>query len=160
MLLPLVSVIFSSMLMSCAAQMLMFPSVVVMAPSRFTLRPALSKTLPLVVVMAAFTLTSRPQQATKLPLVAEIGLLTLMSRTAFRVKVVGLVLAVQLIASLMWMSPLPAVAVLSVVSGGVPATVTLGPVAVLMVTLLVTSWAESVALDILSVAPPPTVKFR
>ena len=48
------------------AQMVMSPSVVVMAAvaSRFTLRPALIRTLPLVVVIAAAMLASRPQQIT------------------------------------------------------------------------------------------------
>ena len=49
-------------------------------------------------------------------------------------------------------------AVLSEVTGGVPATVALGPVAVLMTTLLVTRSAERVLPLMLSVAPLPIVK--
>ena len=86
--------------MSCAAQILMFPSVVVMAAAakRFTLPPAFNRTLPLTVVIAAFTFTSRPQHATKFPFVAVTAALILMSRTAFNLKVVGLELPVQLTA--------------------------------------------------------------
>ena len=56
------------------------------------------------------------------------------------------------------MSPLPVVAVYRLVTGGVPATMTSFPVAVLMVTLLVTSRAESVVPEMLSVAKLPMVK--
>ena len=140
--------------------MVMLPSVVLIAPAgfRFRLRPALSSTLPLVVVTAALTLTSRPQHTTKFPLVAVTAWLTFTSRSAFSVKVVALGLAVQLTASLTLISPLPVVAVLRVVTGGVPATVASGPVCVVIVTLLVTSRAESVAPLMLSVAPPPMMK--
>ena len=158
MVLPRVNVIFEAMFMSCAAQILMFPSVVVSGASRFTLRPALNKVLPLTVVTGAFTLTSRPQQATKFPFVAVTAAFMLMSRTAFNLKVVGLELAVQVTASLMRMSPLPAVAVLRFVTGGVPGVVLVGPVAVLIVTLLVTNRPESVEPEMLSEAPLPTVK--
>ena len=44
------------------------------------------------------------------------------------------------------------------VDGGVPGAVASGPVAVLMVTLLVTSSAESVGPEMLSLGPLPTVK--
>ncbi|MEY2159954.1 MULTISPECIES: hypothetical protein [unclassified Rhodanobacter] len=99
-------------------------------------------TLPLVVVMALPTLMSRPQQTEKLPSVAVTEALMFTSRLAFRVRVVGAPLAVQLTASLMNISPLP-VPVLEVVS---------------MVMLLVTSEAESVAPEMLSVGALPTVK--
>ncbi len=158
MLLPRVSEICALMVTSLAAHMDTLPSVVVSAASKFRLRPAFSRTLPLTVVMAALTLASRPQQTTKLPLVADMGALTLTSLAAFSVSVVVLGVAVQLMAWLIWMSPLPLVAVFRVVTGGVPATVASGPMAVLMTTLLVTSNAESVGPLMLSVAPLPTVK--
>src|SRR6185295_12602850 len=97
---------------------------------------------PLVVVIAALTFTSRPQQATTLPLVAVIAALMLTSRKALSLSVVALDEATQAIGSLMLMSPLPEVAVPSVVTGGAPAAVTSGPGRVLMMTLLVTSRAE------------------
>jgi hypothetical protein len=48
--------------------------------------------------MAALTLASRPQQTTRFPLVAEMAALTFTSRVAFRVSVVVLGAAVQLMA--------------------------------------------------------------
>ena len=157
-LLPLVSVIFAPMFRSLPVHMVMLPSVVVKAASRFMLRPAPNNMLPLTVVTAALTLISRPQHATTLPFVAVMGWLILMSRTAFSVNVVGLELAVQLTAWLTWMSPLPSIDVPMFCSGGVPGVMTVGPGAVVMVTLLVTSRADSVAPEILSSAPPPMVK--
>jgi hypothetical protein len=133
--LPLVSVNAALMLTSFAAQIMMLPSVVVMAAFWFTLRPAANKTLPLVVVMGAFTLMSRPQHTEKFPSTAVTAACMLVSRSASKVRVVGAPLAVQLTASLTKISPLP------------------GPVAVVMVTLLVTSWAESVAPEMLPPAP-------
>ena len=118
----------------------MLPSVVVIAWKTFTLRPASSRTLPLVVVIGALTFTSRPQQATRLPLVAVIAALMLTSRWAFNVRVVGVEDAVQAMASLTWMSPLPG-------------WLAPGPVSVLITTLVVTSWAERVAPEILPPAP-------
>ena len=138
--------------------MAILPSVVVSAACKLISRPALSKTLPLTVVIAAFTLISRPQQIATLPLVAEIAAFTLTSRTAFIVSVVGLELAVQLTASLTWISPLPGVVVFRFDTGGVPATIESGPGAVVMMTLLVTSRLESVAPVMLSLAFPPMVK--
>src|SRR6478672_11725213 len=83
--------------MSLAAQIMMFPTVLVIAPAAAstTLRPAASETLPLVVVIAALTFTSRPQQATRLPLVAVIAWLMLTSRLALSVRVVALDEATQ-----------------------------------------------------------------
>ena len=158
MLPPLVSVIFALMLMSCAAQISILPSVVVIAAFMLTLCPAPNKALPLTVVMAAFTLTSRPQQATKFPLVALMAAFTFTSRSALNVSVVGLELAVQLTGCLTLISPLPGVAVFSVLVGGVPGVVESEPVVVLMVTLLVTNKAERVAPEILSVDKPPMLK--
>ncbi len=158
--LPRVRVIFAAMFTLLAAHSKMLPSVVVSAATAatFTSRPAPSSTLPLTVVTAALRLTSRPQHATRLPLVAVIAELMLTSRTAFRVSVVGLVLAVQLTAWLTKMSPGPTVPVCRLLSGGVPATTVLGPGVVLIVTLLVTSSADSVAPVMLSLTPPPIVK--
>ena len=110
--------------------------------------------LPLVVVIAALTFTSRPQQATTLPLVAVIAALMFTSRSALSRSVVALDEATQAIGSLTLMSPLPVVAVPSVVIGGAPGTVASGPGRVLMITLLVTSRAESVAPEMLLLAPP------
>ena len=109
------------------------------------LRPALSRTLPLVVVIAELTVMSRPQQTTKLPFVAVTAKFTFTSRSASNLSVVVLGVATQLTASLTVMSPLPGVDDGKVVTGGVPATVAVVPVAVLIVTLLVTSKADSLA---------------
>src|ERR1035437_3793713 len=108
---PLVSVRAALVVMwiSTAAQISMFPRVVLMAAFKFTLRPALNKALPSVVVIAPFTLISRPQHTSKFPRTAVIALLIFTSRAAFNVRVVGLPDAVQLIASFMDMSLLPAV---------------------------------------------------
>ena len=130
--LPRVSVTAASIWISCPAHKTMLPSVVVIAWRTFTSWPALSRMLPFVVVSAALTFTSRPQQATILPLVAVIAALILRSRNAFSVNVVALPDAVQATASLTMMSPLPGV--LSPARG-----------MVLMMTLVVTNWAESVA---------------
>ena len=121
-------------------------------------RPAFSNMLPLVVVTAAFRFTSRPQHTSKLPFTAVTAAFTLTSRSAFKLKVVGLELAVQLTASFTKMSPLPGVVVNRFVSGGVPGVVASLPTAVVIVTLLVTSNAERVAPEILSVALPPMMK--
>src|SRR4029077_5451301 len=101
----------ASTVISTAAQIVMFPSVVVIAPTgrRKTLRPALNRTLPLVVVIAEPTLISRPQHTTKFPLVAVMAALMFTSRAAFNVNVVVLGVAVQLTASLTVISPLPGV---------------------------------------------------
>src|ERR1039458_328191 len=143
--LPLVSVRAALMLILSAAQISMFPRVVVMAATafKFTLRPALNKTLPSVVVIASFTLISRPQHATKFPLTAVIALLIFTSRAEFNVRVVGLPDAVQLIASFMIMSP-PGVEENKLVAVLVP------DVIVLMVTLFVTSVPDSVEPAMLS----------
>ena len=130
--LPRVNVTAAMMRISRPAQMTILPSVAVIALRTFTSRPALSNMLPLVVVIAAPTLMSRPQQATILPFVAVIAALILRSRKAFIVKVVAALDAVQAIASLMMMSPLPGVLL---PARGI----------VLMMTLVVTNWAESVA---------------
>ena len=109
--------------------------------------------------MAPFTFTSRPQHTMKLPLVAVTALFTFTSRAANKLSVVGLELAVQLTASLTKISPLPGFAVLRKVTGGVPAVGGgTAPVPVLIDTLLVTSSAERVAPEMLSVAPPPITK--
>jgi hypothetical protein len=96
--------------------------------------------LPLVVVRSALTFTSRPQHATMLPLVAVIGALMLTSRNAFIVSVVGPPDAVHATASLTKISPLPVV---------------VSPAAgiVLIVMLVVTSCADSVAPEMLPPAP-------
>ncbi|MCY1171575.1 hypothetical protein D9M73_116890 [compost metagenome] len=144
---PRVSVIAPAMVMSSPAHSVMLPSVAVNTPVLVSekLRPAFSNMLPLVVVIAARTVMSRPQQITKLPLVAVIAKFTFTSRSASNFSVVVLGDAVQLIASLTVMSPLPVVPELMLVTGGAPATVVVEPVAVLIVTLLVTSSADSVA---------------
>src|SRR5471030_1934510 len=154
MALPLPKAIGEATLTFNPAQVVMLPSVVTRVASGFkiTLRPAVSNTLPLVVVMGALILASRPQHTTTLPLTAVMAAFTFTSRRAFILKVVVLGVAVQLTASLTLMSPLPGVAVKRLVTGGVPATVLSVPVSVLMVTLLVTSRAESVAPEMLPVA--------
>src|ERR1700686_2226565 len=159
MVLPLVRVRAPKRFMSSPEHNVMFPSVVVMAATafKFRVRPALNKTLPLVVVMAAFTLISRPQHAEKFPLTAVIAAFTLMSRKAFKLRVVVLGVAVQLTASFMKMSPLTPVDPCRVVVGGVPATVASDPAVVVMVTLFVTSSAESVAPEML---PPVALTVK
>ena len=82
-------------------------------------------------------------------LVAEIAAFTVMSRAALKVSVVVSGAAVQLIASLTKMSPLPGEAVFSVWTGGVPAVIVSGPVCVVIVTLFVSSCSESCAPEIL-----------
>ena len=135
MVLPRVRVIFALTLTSLAAHIIRLPSVTVIAAFWLMLRPALNKTLPLVVVMAAFTFTSRPQHATKLPPTAVTAALMFVSLAANRLSVVGVELDVQLTASLTKISPLPA------------------PAGEVMVMLLVTSWAESVAPEMLPPGP-------
>ncbi|WP_243453366.1 hypothetical protein, partial [Polymorphobacter multimanifer] len=144
---PRVSTIAPWIRRSCPAQSTMLPSVTVSAAMVWmvTLRPALTIMLPLVVVIAAARFTSRPEHSTMLPLVAVIDALTLMSRTALSRSVVVLGLAVQAIASLTKMSPLPVADVNRLVVGGVPLTVLSLPGKVLMTMLLVTSSAESAA---------------
>ena len=107
---PLVSVTAASIWTSWPAHKAILPSVVTMAWNTRTSRPPFNKMLPLVVVRAALTFTSRPQQATMLPLVAVIAAFMVTSRKAFIVSVVGTPAAVQAMASLTMMSPLPIVA--------------------------------------------------
>ena len=140
---PRVRVIAASMWTSWPAHRRILPSVVVMAWNTRMFWPALSDILPLTVVSGALTITSRPQQATILPFVALIAALMTTSRNAFIVKVVALPDALQAIASLMMISPLPV-------------AVSPGSGIVLIVTLLVTSCADSVAPEMLP--PGPTIK--
>ena len=107
---PRVSVTAASICTSCPAHNAMLPSVVTMAWNTLTFCPAFRRMLPLVVVSAPCTLMSLPQQATILPFVAVIGALMLTSRWAFSVSVVAVPEAVQAMASLMMISPLPPVA--------------------------------------------------
>ncbi len=150
---PRVSVIDAAMKASTPAHSAMLPSVVVIAARTSTLRPALSRMLPLVVVSAALTITSRPQQVWMLPLVALTELLNTTSRSALSRSVVVLGVAVHAIASLTMMSPLPGEVVPVSVSGGVPGVVTVPVALVLIVTLLVTSNADSVAPEMLPFGP-------
>jgi len=86
---------------------------------------------------------SRPQHTTRLPLVAVIAALMLTSRKPSSDSVVGTPEAVHTTASLTKMSPLPPV----------PSP---ADSSVLMVTLVVTSWADSVEPDM---SPPgPMIK--
>ena len=140
MVVPRVRVMAASICTSWPAHSAMLPSVVVMAWKTRTSRPAFSRTLPLTVVIGALTLISRPQQATRLPLVALIDALMFTSRVAFSVSVVGAPEAVQAMASLTWMSPLPG-------------RLAPAPVRVLITTLVVTSWADRVAPEMLPPAP-------
>ena len=110
-LVPRVSVMAPAIVRSSPAHNVMLPSVAVSAPTLASekLRPAFNSMLPLVVVIAALTAMSRPQQMTKLPLVAVTAKFTFTSRSANNFSVVVLDDAVQLIASLTMMSPLPVV---------------------------------------------------
>lgn len=109
------------------------PTAKITEPVPVPLRPAISTTLPLVVVMVAlltftlfaafmlrppsvvvmaagaFIFISRPAFIAILPLVPVMAEFTFTSLLAFRVRVVGRGVAVQLTASFTKMSPLPVV---------------------------------------------------